>query len=303
MKKIRLRVPASTSNIGPGFDTLGLALSCYNYIECEEISEGFHIEYKGESADTLNAASFKKTLPYQVFTETLKVLQYKPAGIKLLLENAIPLGKGLGSSGAVCIMCIAGAFLLAGHALSADDILALALRFEKHPDNITASLMGGFTVSTVTDRGIIYLKIPVSFSFDVVAVIPELELSTQQSRQLLASHISFEDARFNLNRVALLVAGMATGDTSVLREAVKDRLHQTYRSELLPGLFDVFEEGYSTGALACFLSGAGSSVIALAKENAELIGNRMATLWEQRLGVPVRYQVFQVDNTGLQILD
>jgi len=143
------------------------------------------------------------------------------------------------------------------------------------------------------------VKFPVTVPLEVVVVTPQLQLPTDQARKVLASHVSFEDAQFNLNRTALLVAAFATGNTAVLMEGVKDRLHQSARAALLPGLHEVFEEGYRTGALACFLSGAGSSIVALAQDNVNLIGQRMSEVWHTNFNIPNEWLVLRVDNEGL----
>ncbi len=299
MKKVRLRIPASTSNIGPGFDTLGLALNLYNYLEMEETAEGIVVHYEGEGAERLGEIPPEESLPYRAAKEVFQLVGHSPRGLKVSLINNIPLGRGLGSSGAVCVGSIAAAFLLAGLKLTPHLILRIALQFERHPDNITPSLMGGFTVSCVVQGRVFFVKIPPTFSFKVVAIVPELELSTQDSRKVLASQISFEDAQFNINRVALLVAGFATGNPGVLMEGLQDRLHQPYRAGLLPGLYEVFDEGYLMGALGCFLSGAGSSIIALTQTNARQIGRRMSMLWQKKFGITNHWQVFQVDNEGM----
>jgi len=299
VKKIRLRVPASTSNIGPGFDTLGLALTLYNYVEMEEIRSGVIVHYEGEGAEGLARTPPEETLPYRAARETFQFLEYTPSGIRLSLKNNIPLGRGLGSSGVVCVGSVAGALLLAGCDLDLQLILKIALRFEKHPDNITPSLMGGFTVSSIVQDEVCFVKFPVTVPLEVVVVTPQLQLPTDQARKVLASHVSFEDAQFNLNRTALLVAAFATGNTAVLMEGVKDRLHQSARAALLPGLHEVFEEGYRTGALACFLSGAGSSIVALAQDNVNLIGQRMSEVWHTNFNIPNEWLVLRVDNEGL----
>ncbi|MBW2040123.1 MAG: homoserine kinase [Deltaproteobacteria bacterium] len=299
MKKARLRIPASTSNIGPGFDTLGLALNLYNYLEMEEIDEGVIVHCEGEGAERLGEITPEESLPYRAAKEVFQSVGHSPHGLKISFINNIPLGRGLGSSGAVCVGSIAAAFLLAGLELNPHLILELALRLERHPDNITPSLVGGFTVSCISQGKVFFVKISVAFPLKIVAIIPELELPTQESRRVLATHIPFEDAQFNLNRTALLVAGFATGNSRVLMEGVKDKLHQPHRAELLPGLYEVFDEGYLMGALGCFLSGAGSSIIALTQNNARQVGHRMSTLWQKKFGIPNRWQVFQVDNEGL----
>jgi len=299
MNKVRLRIPASTSNIGPGFDTLGLALNLYNYLEMEEIDEGIIIHYEGEGEEKLKGITPEESLLYKAASEVFQSVGFSPPGIKISLINNIPLYRGLGSSGAMVVGSIAAAFLMAGIELTPHLILRIAFTFEGHPDNITPSLLGGFTVSCVDQGKVFFVKFPVTFPLNVVAIIPERELSTQESRTVLPRHIPFEDAQFNLSRTALLVAGFASGNAKVLMEGIKDTLHQPYRAKLLPGLFEVFNEGYLMGALGCFLSGAGSSIIALAQNNAKQIGHRMSALWQNEFGIPNRWQVFQVDNEGV----
>ncbi len=298
MKKVRVRVPASTSNLGPGFDALGLALQLYNYIEMEEVRRGLNLTVEGEGKEVLGGEG-RENLVIRAAMATFDCLGYRPKGINVHLINSIPVGKGLGSSGAACLGGIGAASKLAGVELSKEEILRLAFPFEGHSDNIVSSLVGGFTASCEVEGRVLYVKISIPEALKVVVVIPGLSVSTAEARRILPREVSLADAAFNIGRVALLVGGIVTGKWGVLAEGARDKLHQPYRASLLPGMERVFDAGYREGALACFLSGAGSALVALVDETPERVGQGMQEVWQREFGAPCEYRVLEIDHQGL----
>lgn len=299
--KIKVRIPASTSNLGPGFDTLGMALTLHNEMELYVTGNGGEhvVEMEGVR---LEPGRVEGNLAVRAMERTWKALGCSIPGFHLRLTNNIPMGRGLGSSGATVIGGILAASAASGRTLAEHEALALAMEFEGHPDNVTPSLVGGVTVSSVINGEAGYIRIPVpSGLFSIVAVIPETRLATRMARQALPDSLPYADAARNVNRVALLVASLFSGDIRYLREAVEDRLHQPYRAPLIQGFNEVLEAGYLAGAKACFLSGAGSSVIALARENVNLIGENMVAEWK-RFGVAAEYRVLGIDCGGAEVL-
>jgi homoserine kinase len=196
---------------------------------------------------------------------------------------------------------VAGAAALANVSLSPEDLLDLALPLEGHPDNIAPALLGGLTVATLVEGKVRCVKLPVPDALQAVAVIPEFRLSTAKARQALPPMVPRGDAVFNVGRVALFLAGLQAGRLDLLRDGVKDRLHQPYRAAFVPGMADVLAEGERAGALACFLSGAGPTLLALVAGDPGDVGRRMAQCWQEKAGVMARAQALAIDREGVRV--
>ena len=299
---VRLRVPASTANLGAGFDALGMALGLYNEIELERIGigSGMRLEIEGEGAERLQALG-AQNLVARAVTATLIHLGEPPDGLRIRMINRIPLSRGLGSSSAAVLGGAAAAAALAGAALTPEALLDLALPLEGHPDNIAPALLGGLTVATLVGGKVRCVKLPVPELLQVVAVIPDFRLPTVKARQALPPTVPRSDAIFNIGRVALFLAAMQTGRLDLLGEGVKDRLHQPYRAPLVPGMPEVLAEGERAGALACFLSGAGPTLLALTAGDPGEIGARMVRCWHDQAGVSARASVLAIDRQGTRL--
>jgi len=299
---VRVRVPASTANLGAGFDTLGMALGLYNEIEVErgDDGDGMRLAIEGEGAERLQALG-AQNLAARAVSGTLAHLGMPPAGLSVRMINRIPLSRGLGSSSAAVVGGVAGAAALAGVSLSAEEMLDLALPLEGHPDNIAPALLGGLTVATLVEGKVRCVKLPVPDVLQAVAVIPDFRLSTAKARQALPPMVPRGDAVFNVGRVALFLAGLQAGRLDLLREGVKDRLHQPYRAAFVPGMSDVLAEGERGGALACFLSGAGPTLLALVAGDPDDVGRRMAQCWQEKAGVTARAQALAIDREGVRV--
>jgi len=302
MKRARVRVPASTANLGSGFDTLGMALTLYNEVELTEEGEGLQLVVDGEGKAVLEKAGVQN-LVVRAIQATLEDLGTRRPGLRVRQTNRIPLRRGLGSSAAACLGGIAAAARLAGVELSTDEILARALPFEGHPDNIAPALMGGLTASAIVEGRVVSARVPVPERLKAVVVIPSLEMTTKRAREVLPKQVPFQDAVFNLTRLALLLAGLATDRLDLLAAGSEDRLHQPYRAGLLPGMEAIIEEGRRAGALAVFLSGAGSSLLALVSGNGEEIGRRMSERWQREFGMENSVRLLEIDRQGLIYLE
>ncbi|MDE2058686.1 MAG: homoserine kinase [candidate division NC10 bacterium] len=302
MRLVRVRVPASTANLGPGFDTLGMALSLYNEVELIDEAVGFQLQVEGEGKVELEQAG-ERNLTVRAAQATFRDVGFQPAGLRIRQINRIPLGRGLGSSAAACLAGIAAAARLAGVQFSTDELLARALPFEGHPDNVTPALMGGLTASAIVAGRVVTAKVPVPVYLKAVVVIPEVKLATKCAREVLPKQVPFADAVFNLTRLALLLTGLATDRPELLAPGTEDRLHQPYRAALLPGMEVVLEEGRQAGALATCLSGAGSSLLALVSGNGEGIGHRMSERWRREFGIENRAHLLDIDRQGLVYLE
>jgi homoserine kinase len=299
--KVTVRVPASTANLGPGFDSLGLALGLYNTATLARRPDGeVRITVEGEGRGRLEGEG-KGSLVARAAAAAFRHLGADPAGLDIVLHNQIPLRRGLGSSGTAVLAGIAGAAALLTRPLGPEEILRLALPFEGHPDNLAPSLLGGLVASGLADGRVLAVRVPLPAPLRAVAVIPDREMSTAGARRVLPPQVPREDAVFNVTRTALLVAALATGQYACLPEASRDRLHQPYRAALLPGLEEVCEAARKAGALAAFLSGAGSTMLALVAVGGEEVGEAMRKTWRDRFGIAARVCLLDVDSEGLRV--
>jgi len=295
-------VPASTANLGSGFDTLGMALTLYNEVELTDEGEGLQLLVEGEGSVVLEKAG-SRNLVLRAIQATLDEFGIRPVGLRVRQLNRIPLRRGLGSSAAACLGGIAAAARMTGVELSTDEILARALPFEGHPDNITPALLGGLTVSAIVEGRVVSARVRVPKRLKALVVIPTLEIATKRAREVLPQQVPYQDAVFNLNRLALLLAGLMTDRLDLLAAGTEDRLHQPYRAALLPGMEAIIDEGRRAGALAVFLSGAGSSLLALVTEDGEEIGRRMGERWRREFGIESVVRLLDIDRQGLVYLD
>lgn len=302
--QVCVRVPASTANLGPGFDALGLALALYNEVTISWAASGLELTVEGEGGDHLGEEG-ERSLVVRAARATFAALDVRPPGLRVHLTNRIPLRRGLGSSATAALAGVLGAAALAGKALIPEEVLQLALQFEGHPDNLTPSLVGGFTVSCLEGERVRFLQVPLGVALSVVAVIPEAELSTAEARRVLPSLIPLRDAVFNLGRTALLVAALTTGRLECLDAASRDRLHQPYRGKLIAGMEEVLEAARQAGAAAAFLSGAGPTLVALVPHEeavARRVGTQMVEHWKAH-GTSSRFLILEVDTQGAILTD
>ncbi|WP_027340813.1 homoserine kinase [Halonatronum saccharophilum] len=295
---VKVEVPATTANLGPGFDTLGMSLELYNEVVVEEIDSGLDIEVLGYGSDELERD--KNNLVYKVMTEVFSKLSYEPKGLRIKLNNRIPLARGLGSSAAAIVGGLVAANRLTGDRLSQRELLNLATKIEGHPDNVAPALLGGVVISTLKDEEVIYKKVPVP-ELKVVVCIPDYQLSTKRSREVLPKKVEFKDAVFNISRTGLLISALLTEDYELISEALDDRLHQPYRQNLVPGLKEIIEK-LSRKALGVTLSGSGPTVVAFTLEGEKDIGERMVSTFEEN-GVDAHYTITTPTNGGAIILE
>lgn len=297
---VRVQVPASTANLGPGFDCLGMALKLYNTVEMTETSSGLAIEVTGEGAseipkDTTNVV-------YNSARQVFKKAGYNPAGLKIRLINNIPVSRGLGSSAAAIVGGMVAANVISGGKLNLHQLLKLAVEMEGHPDNVTPALIGGITVYVHSEDEVKYLKIEPPAGLKAVVAIPAFPLSTKSARKTLPKQVNLEDAVFNIGRAALLVGALQKGDLDFLGVAMEDRLHQCYRAGLVPGMRKVFAAAKLAGARGIALSGAGPALIALADRNLDLIARVMRETFLQS-GITARSLILDPSPTGARALE
>lgn len=294
---IKFQIPATSANLGAGFDALGLALTFYNYVEMEE-SDRIDIS----SADGLEIPTDEKNLIYISAKDLYNVCGKKLEGLKLIQTNNIPMARGLGSSSACIVAGLAGANHMLGNPLSTDDLVDLAAQIEGHPDNTAPALLGGIVTAVFDGRKVHWVKQEVYTKLKFVAIIPDFELKTEKARACLPSQISHKDAVYNLSRAALFSASLLTGKFENLRTAVHDRLHQPYRMELIPHCREVFDIAYTHGAYGAFISGAGPTVMAIVdEENTYFAGKMKFSLENAGLGGWEVHE-FHIDNDGTRIV-
>ena len=299
-KRLRVIVPGSTSNLGSGFDTLSAALGLYLTVDVE-VTEDTRWEWTGESEIPLS-----DNIADLALRTTFETLGVKSPGLRLSMSNPIPLKRGLGSSGAAIIAGIKIAETVTGARLTDDEILNLALPLEGHPDNIAASLLGGWVISRVDQGRMRAEQLPARLDCRFVLAVPHLAVSTKEARQILPDGYSRADAVFNLQRCALFVHALHTGRGELLREASLDRLHQTYRASLAPGIADLLELRDLVPELACNLlsvtiSGSGSAVVAIANGRYDEIGAWMVGTLARR-GLTATHLVLDLDTPGAQVI-
>jgi len=300
---IKIRVPATTANLGPGFDCLGLALKLYLNLEIEQIEEGLIIEYQGEGADKFS--SKKDTLIRKSAELVLKKTGQDKSkkGLKIKVFNQIPITRGLGSSASAIIGGIVGAAKLYNINLTNQEMLELALPLEGHMDNIVPALIGGLTLAYKTGQEEIkWARIKTPRDLRVVVAIPDFTLSTEKMRKALPQKVALPEAVFNLSRSALLVNALQNSDWDVLAEAMEDRLHQPYRAPFIPGIEDIFLKIKKTGLAGVALSGSGPSVVSLTKKGQEeAIGKIMKDAFLYA-GVTCRVLVLEADLDGTKFV-
>lgn len=295
-KRVTLRVPASTANLGPGFDCLGMALTLYNRTEVEILRGNLlEISVSGEGVNFLPRD--ETNILYKSFKCTFDLLGIKMPSIRISQNNEIPLARGLGSSASAIISGILAANALSGANLDTETMLTLALDFEKHPDNITPCLVGGLTVSHIIKNKVYFMKFNTPPKLKVVLLIPPLELSTEKSRDALPKMVKMQDAVFNISNTALLLTALFKGEFKLIPYVMQDSLHQSYREKLMPYMSDIFVAAINAGALGAALSGAGSSITALAVENTSKIETEMKNAAE-KYGLVCRTFIADVDIMG-----
>ena len=300
---VKIRIPASSANLGPGFDCLGLALKLYLYLEMEEIEEGLIIEGQGEGAEELDQG--EDNLIWKSAELVLKKAggDKSKKGLKIKTFNQIPFTRGLGSSAAAIIGGIMGAARIYKIELSFQEMLGLALSLEGHLDNIVPALVGGLTLAYKTEQEEIkWARIETSADLRAVLAIPDFSLSTEEMRRVLPSKTSLADAVFNLSRSALLVNALQNSNWEVLAEAMEDKLHQPFRAPFIPGIEEMFSQIKRTGLAGVALSGSGPSIVSLTKRGSEeLISKIMKNIFFKE-GIDCRILVLETDLEGTKIV-
>ena len=272
-----VRVPATTANMGPGFDCLGMALDVWNSVRVERHRGPLRIEVNGEGAGEVPEDA--TNLVYRGFSLLFEGAGEPAPDVRITCDNRIPLGRGLGSSSAAAVAGLVAANEMRGDRLSRLELLELAARLEGHPDNAAPALFGGCRIVARDDGGeLLSAAVPVPDDLMAVLFVPDVAMATSEARDLLPAEVPRSDAVYNISRAALLVRAFATGDLAHLDVATEDRLHQPARQAIFYPMRNIFRAARDAGALGVFLSGAGSSVLALTRGREYTIGYEMADI-------------------------
>lgn len=297
---VKVKVPATSANMGAGFDCLGVALGLYNYVEAEEIDNGLKIDILDDTAAFLPTG--EKNIIYRSMITLFDEVGYRPKGIHLVLRNNVPVTRGLGSSSAGIVGGLLAANELCGAKLSKEAMVDMAARIEGHPDNVAPALLGGMTVNVTENKKIRYVKADVPDDLMFAAFVPDFKLSTKKSRDILPKSVSVKDAVFNIGRSALLMSSIMTGKYENIRTATADRMHQRFRKKFIPMIDDIFDSVYKADALGVYLSGAGPTVVAIVRaDNTEFEKIAMENL--KQLTDDVKLYMLKPDNTGAIVCD
>ena len=269
-----VRVPATTANLGPGFDAFGMALTLYNEFRVGPAESGLKIAIEGEG--TTELAYDEDNLFIQAFAYAFKSVGETPPPISLRMLNSIPLFRGLGSSASATVGGLVAANHLLGNTLSDDRVLQLACEIEGHPDNVAAALFGGLIVCAAESGDLpSYARVPVPPNLYAVVCVPDQHLPTELARRVVPQEVSLGDAVYNVGRAALLLTGIVQADEGLIRTGMRDRLHQPYRATIFPAMTPIMDAALEAGACGSALSGAGSSILALTFRNPDGIAAAM----------------------------
>lgn len=302
VRSVEVRLPASTSNLGAGFDCFGLALQLYLTIRATIVPESTvacRIRIIGGKENGILPRG-SENLIYRSLAYVANREQVSLPAVHLAVHNEIPISRGLGSSAAAIVAGVKLCELLTGRQISNDRILQYATEFEGHPDNVSASLLGGFVVTcTAANREVLAVKRSWPGELKIIVVSPDSRVDTRLARANLRRVVDHSDAVYNLQRTALFNAALAERRYDVLWEAMHDRLHQQRRQSLVPGLAEALALPRMEGLHGLALSGAGPSVLAVAEQNFDAIGQRIAQCFQQ-YGINSTVRLLEIDNEGCQ---
>ena len=296
-RSVTVRAPATSANMGPGFDCLGIALDIWNTVRVDLSETGFEIRGLGRG----ELPSGPDNLVAQAFRMACEEAGARAPDARFTCTNAIPLGRGLGSSSAAAVAGIAAANELLGLGMDKEAMLALAAQVEGHPDNSAAALYGGCQIVVRQGGRFVTSSVRVPERVRAVLFVPDSPMPTSESRSLLPTDAPMEDVVFNLGRVGLLVNALATDDLDLLRVATQDRLHQPHRQSIFHPMRVILRAAMDAGAFGAFLSGAGSSVLALTSGREMTIGYEMAEA-ASKAGVEGEVVVTGVGGRGVGVV-
>ena len=296
---IKVRIPATTANMGPGFDALGMALNLYNDIEVEERKGGTLIYNSG----VLSLDDFRENMIYTSLVKALDKYNYKYDGFQINVSKCeIPISRGLGSSSACIVGGIFAANAIMGNVMSKNDVIDLATEIEGHPDNVVPATAGGMVTSLVDEGKVNFSKVKVPSSIRFVSMIPSIQVSTEKARGVMPNNYSRPDCIYSLCRAAMLVSALNNEELDKLRVCFGDKIHQPYRKTLIDNADEIFSKASELGALGEFISGSGSTLMAVVKEeDSERFKEEMGQYLSQFAG-DWRAVVLEPDFEGVRLV-
>ncbi|MBU8714808.1 MULTISPECIES: homoserine kinase [Brevibacillus] len=301
-QRVKVTIPASTANLGPGFDALGMAFQLYSVVEME-ISDRTTVELVGKELEGTPAD--KSNLLYQVAASLFQEAGLAVPELAIRASSEAPLTRGLGSSAAAIVGALVAANQLAGEPFSREQLFARATALEGHPDNVGASLFGGIIVATMPEtieEPVPYVRFSPPAGLQTLVVIPDFMLETTKARNVLPQVYSKEDVVYNVGHSSLLVAALAQGRLDLMGRAMSDRLHQPYRAKLVPGLNEILDKATEHGAVGAALSGAGPTILCFfssAEEEGQL--RAFVDRVMKGHGIAYRVMILQPDENGVQV--
>lgn len=301
MGTVKVRVPGTSANMGPGFDSLGLALSVYNYIEATETNSGLSIEIlDSETKEFL--PTDEKNLVYKSMKYLFDKVGYQPKGLKLTLKSEVPVTRGLGSSSA----CIVGGLMcaneLSGAKLSKRQIMEMATAIEGHSDNVCAACVGGFTVSVYNKDEIFYYSHKIEGDLKFLVLIPDYAVTTQKARNTLPGYYPRREVAFNISHASLLVASMVSGNYENLLCAIDDKVHEPYRKVFIDGYQKIYNKLKAYGALGTYISGSGPTLVSVVEaDDAEFFLEDISE-YMKKTHPTWTIKLLDVDNEGVKII-
>jgi homoserine kinase len=303
LKRIRVRVPASTANLGPGFDCLGMAMQLYNEVELVTTGpDTLRVEVVGRPAGEM-IPDDERNLAYRAAATVFSMASHRPQFLTVRLLLCTPMARGLGGSAGAIVGGMTAANALLGDMLDQRDLLAAMAQMEGHPDNVCACLYGGLVLSLVTDSGVECRKFVPAPNIRLVLLVPEYELPTVKARQAIPKTIPHRDAHFNVARVPFVIDRLVSGDLAGMATFMDDRLHQPYRKDLVREYDIIASEAENAGAAAVCLSGAGPTMLAVCDEpHAEAVAAAMKNVLDA-LSVSSRTIITRPDTEGTRIVE
>jgi homoserine kinase len=295
---IEVRVPATTANLGPGFDCLGLALQLHNTVELE-LADGFEVEITGEGEHTL--ARDERNLVLQAALRLAERAAKTVPGLRLTQHNAIPLARGMGSSSAAIVGGLVAANALLELQMDRSELLDLAAEIEGHPDNVAPALLGGLTVCCFEGE-LLCERFPAPDGLTAVVAVPDFTVSTEEARLVMPRDVPHADAVYNTTHAAVTLASLLSGNYDLLQGAMRDRLHQPYRAHLVPGFEATLQAALDAGALGAAMSGSGPTLIAFARGREAEIAEAMQQTFAA-FGVRAETMSLRLDDIGAQVVE
>lgn len=295
---VTVTVPATTANLGPGFDCIGVALSLYNHFKFSIADGAIEVKITVTGKEAPQVSTDKTNLAYQGFVKLYEHINQIPPPVLLEIDLGVPLARGLGSSATAIVGGLVGANQLAGNPLSQTEVMNLAIAIEGHPDNVVPALLGGCCLAASTPTGWAVCDIPWHPDIVPVVAIPDFELSTAEARRVLPTEYSRADAIFNSAHLGILLRGLETGNGDWLKAGMQDKIHQPYRKSLIKGYEEVRLAALNFGAYEMVISGAGPTLLALTNSlTSSTVVKAMAEVWKSQ-GIFTEVQALKIETRG-----